>query len=97
MGHQGAGGENPLQLLGCGHQCGGATYHPMNLTRYHNLPHLNLESRILSWYDLPSPSPPTSSHLRPHPPPHCLFCLHSAPTPMHTCATCTTTSHPLSD
>ncbi len=45
----------------------------------------------VSWYDLPSPSLPTSSHLWPHPPPLHLFCLHSAPTPMHTCATCTTT------
>src|SRR5258708_2852407 len=27
MGHWGAGGESPLQLLGCGHQCGGATYY----------------------------------------------------------------------
>src|SRR6266436_3143832 len=35
-------------------------------------------SSRLSWYDLPSPSPPTSSHLRPHPPPLHLFCLHSA-------------------
>src|SRR5258707_124121 len=51
----------------------------------------------LSWYDLPSPSLPTSSHLQPHPPPLHLFHLHPAPTPMHTCATCTTTSHPLSD
>src|SRR5258708_8349408 len=52
---------------------------------------------IVSWYNLPSPSPPTSSHLRPHPHPLCLFCLHSAPTPMCTCTTCTTTMHPLLD
>src|SRR5258706_14191212 len=51
----------------------------------------------LSWYDLPSPSPPASSHLRPHPPPLCLFCLCSTPTLMHTCTTCMTMSHPLSD
>src|SRR5258706_14065942 len=31
----------------------------------------------MSWYDLPSPSPPTSSCLQPHLPPLRLFCLHS--------------------
>src|SRR5258707_14839642 len=39
----------------------------------------------VSWYDLPSPSPPTSGHLRSLPPPLCPFHLHSAPTPKHTC------------
>ncbi len=49
---------------------------------------------IMSWYNLPSPSLPTSSCLQPHPPllpPLCLFCLHSAssastpplPPPLH--------------
>src|SRR6266436_6403264 len=49
----------------------------------------------VSWYNLPSPSPPTSSHLQPHLPPLCLFHLHSTPTLMHTCTTCTTMSCPL--
>src|SRR5258705_2194002 len=51
----------------------------------------------MSWYNLPSPSPPTPGCLQPHLPPLCTFCLHSAPTLKHTFATCTTTSHPLSD
>src|SRR5258708_23329212 len=57
----------------------------------------SLYTAALSWYDLPSPSLPTSSDLQPHPPPLCLFCLQSAPTPMCTCATCMTMSCPLSD
>src|SRR5258708_38742491 len=36
MGHWGAGGENPLQLLGHGHQCGGATYY-RSTCNLHNL------------------------------------------------------------
>src|SRR5258708_7933365 len=34
----------------------------------------------LSWYDLPSPSLPTSGCLQAFPPLLCPFCLHSAPT-----------------
>src|SRR6266436_9098379 len=37
----------------------------------------------MSWYDLPSPSPPTSGCLQPHLPPLHLFCLCSAPTLKH--------------
>src|SRR5258708_7880672 len=51
----------------------------------------------MSWYDLPSPSPPTSGCLQPHLPPLHLFCLHSTPILKHTCATHTTMSCPLSD
>src|SRR5258708_31513522 len=29
------------------------------------------EEKWVSWYDLPSPSPPTSGHLQPHLPPLC--------------------------
>src|SRR5258705_12667073 len=50
----------------------------------------SLYTAALSWYDLPSPSLPTSSDLQPHQPPLCHFCLQSAPTPMCTCATCMT-------
>src|SRR5258708_14707506 len=32
-------------------------------------PHHSFSFPLLSWYDLPSPSLPASSHLRPHPPP----------------------------
>src|SRR6266404_2953502 len=59
--------------------------------------HLTTPPPHLSWYDLPSPSPPTSSCLQPHLHPLHLFCLCSTPTPMHTCTTCTTMLHPLSD
>src|SRR5258708_27885110 len=41
----------------------------------------------MSWYDLPSPSPPTPSCLQPHPPPLHSIHPHSAPTPKHTYAT----------
>src|SRR5260221_3177661 len=58
----------------------------------------------LSWYDLPSPSPPTSNCLRLPPPPLrllrlplCFFRLRFAPTLMRTCTAHTTTSCPLSD
>src|SRR5258708_26225814 len=37
-----------------------------------------LSQRSVSWYDLPSPSLPASSHLQLPPPPLCLLCLHSA-------------------
>src|SRR5258708_6139837 len=65
-------------------------------------PHLGVEptktstvEAAVSWYDLPSPSPPTSGHLQPHLPPLHPICLHSAPTPKHTCATYATMSCPL--
>src|SRR5258708_26152017 len=51
----------------------------------------------LSWYNLPSPSLPTSGCLRAFPPPLCPFRLHSAPTPKHACTTYATALHPLSD
>jgi len=51
----------------------------------------------MSWYDLPSTSPPTPSHLQLHLHPLHLFRLHSTPTLMHTCTTCTTMSCLLSD
>src|SRR5258708_9576943 len=63
---------------------------PQGMERGPKSPRLGLS---LSWYNLPSPSPPTSSHLQPHLPPLCLFCLHSAPTPMCTCTTCTTSTN----
>src|SRR5258708_21551816 len=43
--------------------------------------------QFLSWYDLPSPSLPTSGHLRALPPLLCPFHLHSTPTLKHACAT----------
>ncbi len=51
----------------------------------------------LSWYDLPSPSLATSGHLQPLLPLLHPFCLHSTPTPKHTCTTYAAASHPLSD
>src|SRR5258708_20728798 len=52
---------------------------------------------VMSWYDLPSPSLPTSGCLQPLPPLLHPFCLHSTPTPKHTHATYATASRPLSD
>src|SRR5258708_23655142 len=75
------------------------TLHTLPCTSMHlHVPlHTSAHLHALSWYDLPSPSPPTPGHLQPHPPPLHTLCLHSTPTPKHTCATCTTTLHPLSD
>src|SRR5258707_13302782 len=52
---------------------------------------------VVSWYNLPSPSLPTSGCLQPLLPLLHPFHLHSTPTLKHACATYTTASHPPSD
>src|SRR5260370_41388192 len=68
-----------------------------NLVNGHIHPSKSPMGAPVSWYNLPSPSLPTSIHLQPHLPPLCFIHLHSAPTLMRTCTTCTTMSCPLSD